>query len=97
MIETLLFLTSYQLSVVHMTLKDPPCFTFTWLGLTLLTLKADTDTAPTRSKLRQNIFIVRFLLVIFMSLNIFRVSRGFIYLFKHKNKLNKLDNTNNAP
>ena len=55
-----LFLTSYQLSVVQMTLKEFPCFTFTELGLALFTLKADTET-PSRSKLRHKILIVIFL------------------------------------
>ena len=43
-----LSLTSYQVSVVQTTLKDWPSLTFTSLGSTLVTLKADTEASRAR-------------------------------------------------
>ena len=48
MIQYLLSLTSYQLSVVQTTLKAWPSFTFTSLGSTLVTLKAATEASRAR-------------------------------------------------
>ena len=48
MIQYLLSLTSYQVSVVQTTLKDSPPFTFTSLGSTLVTLKVATEASRAR-------------------------------------------------